>query len=233
MIKLIRTEWMKLRTFCLVLPVIAAFLLLGVTSGFWYINFREAPGGVYSTMSVMYFFLSFTLMLSATLLSSVIASTEHETKGWNRVCSLPVGKSKIYISKWIVTCMLLLAEVLVIIAGTFVLWKLMFHEPAPLEILIKQPLYCFLAGFAFLSIQMWLSTVFANQSIAISAGTAGSMASLFLARSTFPVLQYMPWTYPALSTPLVPGHWHWIVAGLAVGVVLLAAGCWHFTRKDW
>ncbi|MCA1291492.1 ABC transporter permease [Paenibacillus sp. alder61] len=233
MIRLLRAEWMKLRTFCLVLPIAAAVLLLGVISAFWYMNFRETPGGAYATMSVMYFFLSFTLMLSVTLLTSVMASTEHETKVWNRICTIPVAKPKIYLSKWIVACLLLFIEVSLIIAGTIVLWKLLFHEPAPLEIIVKQPLYCFCAVLAFISIQTWLSTVFANQSIAIGAGAAGSMASLFLARSTFPVLHYMPWTYPALSTPLLPGHGRWVLAGLAVGVVLLAAGCWHFNRKEW
>lgn len=233
MIKLMRAEWMKMRGLCLLLPVLASTLLLGMSGGLWFMNYREGPGGMFSIFSVQYFFLSMTMMLSITILASVAASAEHEAAGWKLLCALPVSKPKMLVSKFIVVFLLAAMEALLIAAGTLVMWKLASNEPVPWDMLIKQPLYCLLAAAAFASIQVWLSAVCPNQSIPIGLGVVGSVSGLFLARSSWEVVHYLPWTYPALSTPLMPDHLPWVLAGSLLGGLLLMAGARHFAGMEW
>lgn len=233
MIKLLQMEWLKIRRFCLVFPVLASFFFLVMVGGLWYFNYREGPAGAFSVFSIQYFFLSMTVMLSITILASVMASTEHEAKGWRLLSTLPVAKQKIIISKFIFVFLLVAVEVLLIIAGTAGMWKLASQEQIPWDIMISQPVYCLLAAGAFMSIQVWLSSVFFNQSIPIGLGVTGSISSLFLARSNSDILRYLPWAYPALSSPLITDHLQWVVVGVALGVVLLLAGVQQFTRMEW
>ncbi len=226
-------EFLKIRRFCILLPALAAIFLLFMTGGLWFLNYRGGPGGLFSAFSVMYFFLTLTLMLSTTILASIIAFNEHETKTWSLVCTLPISKIKIYISKFSIVSLLILFEVVLIVAGTSIIWMFIANEPIPWDIVIKQPLYCFFASIAFISIQTWLSTFFQNQSIPIGFGVLGSISSLFLARSDFSYFHYLPWSYPALSTPLIADHLQWVIMGITTGVVLLIIGSLHFNKLEW
>lgn len=233
MMKLIQVEWLKLRRFCVVFPALAAFFLLTMVGGLWYFNYREGVGGVFSIFAVQYFFLSITLMLSITILASVTASTEHEAKGWKLLIALPAAKRNIMITKFIVVFLLVAFEVLLIIAGTAVMWKLASNETIPWDFMFQQPLYCLLAAGGFIAVQVWLSTAFSNQSISVGFGIAGSISSLFLARSNMGIMHVFPWAYPSLASPLIPDHKQWVVAGVVTGVFFLLAGVRHFTRIEW
>ncbi|MFO1441851.1 ABC transporter permease [Bacillus sp. Bva_UNVM-123] len=233
MINLLHVEFLKIKRICLWIPVVAAFFLLFMTGGFWYMNYREGPGGLFSAFSVMYFFLAIIFLLSATIIASIQASNEHENNMWNLLNALPVSKMKIYLNKVIVIYLLLLFEVLLIILGTSIIWMLVSDDPVPWDIVIKQPLYCFLASLAVINLQIWISIRFVNQSVPIGVGVFGSIASLFLARSNFEYFKYLPWSYPALSTPLIPDHFQWVIFGILTGGVLLILGTLHFTRLEW
>ncbi|WP_010271672.1 ABC transporter permease [Paenibacillus senegalensis] len=233
MIKLIQIEWLKMRRFCIVFPVMAAFFLLLMVGGLWFFNYREGDGGVFSIFAVQYFFLSLTLMLSITILASVTASTEHEAKGWKLLAALPAAKRNILIAKFIVVFLLMALEVLLIIAGTAVVWMLASNEAVPWDFMLRQQLYCLLAAGGFMAVQVWLSTVCSNQSIPVGFGVAGSISSLFLARSNTGMVHLLPWAYPSLSSPLIPDHRQWVVAGAVTGVIILLAGIRHFTRIEW
>ncbi|GIQ70397.1 ABC transporter permease [Xylanibacillus composti] len=230
---LLQVEWLKMRRFCFIFPVLASLFHLLLVGGLWYFNFREGAGGEFSIFSVQYFFLSITLMFSITILASVVASTEHEAKGWKLLSALPVAKQNIIIAKLVVVFLLVALEVLLIITGTAVLWKLVSKEAIPWDILLKQPIYCLIAAGGFMNIQVWLSAVSSNQSIPVGLGVTGSISSLFLARSNLELLHYLPWTYPALSSPLVLDHQQWVVAGMVTGVVVWLVGVRHFTRIEW
>ncbi|MEI0739539.1 hypothetical protein VQ056_27865 [Paenibacillus sp. JTLBN-2024] len=75
-------------------------------------------------------------------------------------------------------------------------------------------------------------TVFSNQALPLAIGIFGSISSLFLARSRSFIIHLLPWSYPALSSPLVPGHVQWIWISLGVGLLLSVSGAFMFARRE-
>lgn len=180
----------------------------------------------------MYMFLSFVFLLGITLLASIMAGTEHETRAWKQLLAMPVPKGSIYLAKLVWIFLLQLCTVVITVVGMCVIWVLYTNEPIPWKIMILQPLFVCLSSVPMMAIQLWLSTVFANQALPLALGIFGSVSSLFLARSSSPVIHLLPWSYPALSSPLIPGHMQWIGISLGVGLMLSILGTLMFTRRE-
>ncbi|MFB6366674.1 ABC transporter permease [Paenibacillus elgii] len=225
-------EGIKSKGICWWLPVIQAIILTMMTALEWYLYFRQGPEGVYAGFAVMYMFLSFVMMLGTTLLASIVSSVEHDTRTWKQLLAMPVPRGLIYLSKafWIILLQALTA--LLIIAGMTTIWLLYTSEPIPWDVMLKQPLYAFVALLPALAIQLWLSTRLANQALPLAVGIFGSIASLFLARTELSFLKALPWAYPALSSPMIPGHLVWVMTGLVDGALILAVSTAFFARRE-
>ncbi|KZS43282.1 ABC transporter permease [Paenibacillus glucanolyticus] len=225
-------EGIKMKRICWWLTVIQAVGLTLMTALEWYLYFRQGPDGVYAGFAVMYMFLSFVMLLGATILASIVSGTEHDTHMWKHLLSLPVPRSFVYLSKavWLIVLQALTA-LFTVIGMTFI-WLLYTSEPIPWDMMIKQPFYAFMAAMPALALQLWLSTRFANQALPIAIGVIGAIASLFLARADALWIKALPWAYPALSSPFIPNHLNWITAGLSVGTLFLAIGSVHFARRE-
>lgn len=229
---LLRAEGLKLKRLCRLIPLIQGIILISMTGLEWYLYFRQGPGGVYAGFAVMYMFLSFVFLLGITLLASIMAGTEHETRAWKQLLAMPVPKGSIYLAKLVWIFLLQLCTVVITVVGMCVIWVLYTNEPIPWKIMILQPLFVSLSSVPMMAIQLWLSTVFANQALPLALGIFGSVSSLFLARSSSPVIHLLPWSYPALSSPLIPGHMQWIGISLGVGLMLSILGTLMFTRRE-
>ncbi|MEK3731957.1 ABC transporter permease [Paenibacillus sp. FSL M8-0334] len=229
---LLHAEGLKLKRLCRLIPLIQGIILISMTALEWYLYFRQGPGGVYAGFAVMYMFLSFVFLLGITLLASIMAGTEHETRAWKQLLAMPVPKGSIYLAKLVWIFLLQLCTVVITVVGMCVIWVLYTNEPIPWKIMILQPLFVSLSSVPMMAIQLWLSTVFANQALPLALGIFGSVSSLFLARSSSPVIHLLPWSYPALSSPLIPGHMQWIGISLGVGLMLSILGTLMFTRRE-
>ncbi|MGG1876467.1 MULTISPECIES: ABC transporter permease [Paenibacillus] len=229
---LLHAEGLKLKRLCRLIPLIQGIILISMTALEWYLYFRQGPGGVYAGFAVMYMFLSFVFLLGITLLASIMAGTEHETRAWKQLLAMPVPKGSIYLAKLVWIFLLQLCTVVITVVGMCVIWVLYTNEPIPWKIMILQPLFVCLSSVPMMAIQLWLSTVFANQALPLALGIFGSVSSLFLARSSSPVIHLLPWSYPALSSPLIPGHMQWIGISLGVGLMLSILGTLMFTRRE-
>ncbi|GED15412.1 ABC transporter permease [Aneurinibacillus migulanus] len=230
--RLLLAEGMKLKRICLWLPLISAVILNVVTAVEWYLYFRQGPGGVYAGFSVMFLFLSFILLLSITLLTSIISSTEHDTGSWKQLCALPISRMYIYLSKTILVISLHFLTIVFILLGIVLLWIFYTSKPIPWGFMIKQLIYCYLASLPVLAIQQWLSTQFQNQAIPIAFGVMGAMSSLFLARTESNVVHMLPWAYAPLSTPLLDEHMQWVYMGVISGIALIIAGALRFAKSE-
>lgn len=51
-------------------------------------------------------------------------------------------------------------------------------------------------------------------------------------RSRSFIIHLLPWSYPALSSPLIPGHVQWIWISLGVGLSLSVLGAFMFARRE-
>lgn len=230
--RILLAEGMKLKRICWWLPVVQAVSLTMMTALEWYLYFRQGPGGVYAGFAVMYMFLSFVMLLGTTLLASIISGIEHDTRTWKQLLAMPVPRSFVYFAKVAWVALLQALTSLLIVAGMTAIWLLYTSEPVPWDLMLKQPLYVFVALLPVLAIQLWLSTRLANQALPLAAGIFGSIASLFLARTELSFLKALPWAYPALSSPLLSGHLVWVMAGLVVGALIIAAGSADFARRE-
>lgn len=232
MLELMRAEGLKLKLLCRWMPVIQGIILISMTALEWYLYFRQGPGGIYAGFAVMYMFLSFVFLLGITLLASIMAGTEHETKAWKQLLAMPVPKASVYLAKLLWILVLQLCAAIITIMGMCLIWFLYSNEPIPWGIMILQPLFACLSTLPMMAIQLWLSTVFSNQALPLALGIFGSICSLFLARSNSFIIQILPWSYPALSSPLIPGHMQWIGISLGVGVMLSVLGALLFARRE-
>lgn len=231
-LELMRAEGLKLKQLCRWMPLIQGIILISMTALEWYLYFRQGPGGIYSGFAVMYLFLSFIFLLGITLLASIMAGTEHETKAWKQLLAMPVPKGSVFLAKMAWIFILQLCTVIITIAGMCMIWVLYSDEPIPWGIMILQPLFACLSTLPMMAIQLWLSTVFSNQALPLAIGIFGSISSLFLARSHSFVIQILPWSYPSLSSPLIPGHMQWIGISLGIGGLLSVLGALLFARRE-
>ncbi|WP_019636604.1 ABC transporter permease [Paenibacillus fonticola] len=229
---LMRAEGVKLKSICKWIPLIQGVILISMTALEWYLYFRQGPGGVYAGFAVMYMFLSFIMLLGTTLLTSILASTEHDTRTWKQLMTMPVPKNYIYWSKLGWVFILQLCTVMISIIGMCVIWLLYTDEPMPWNLMILQPLFACISSLPIMAIQLWLSSINFNQALPIAVGIFGSIASLFLARSNSIWIQILPWSYPALSSPLIPGHLQWIWISIGIGLLLSTACSLQFAKRE-
>lgn len=232
MLRIFISEKIKLKKICFYIPIISSIVLIAFTCLEWYLYFRKGPSGIYAGFNVMYLFLSFTMLLTMSLLTSIIAETEHEAGTWKVIFSLPLRPFKIYICKILWVCILMLETCFLVILGLSILWLIYTSQPLPFMFLVKQVFSCFLASFTVLIIQLWISIRISNQAIPLTVGVVGAASSLFLGRSGIKYLHWLPWAYPSLATPFIKNYMLWIALAIILGILLTAISLVRFEKSE-
>lgn len=225
-------EYLKMKKICLWIPVISAVILLLFSCMEWYLYFRQGEAGVYTGFNVLYMFLSFTMLLTISLLCSTMSEPEHQAQGLKLLFSLPVNRTAFYFAKAIWIGALMLGCCALIIGGTAGIWLAYTDLTLPFPFLVKQVLGCFGASLPVLGIQLFLSLRFSNQTFPLAVGVLGAISSLFIARFGGTVLYVLPWAYPSMASPFIGGYTHWIMLGAGLGLVLLWGGAAGFRGME-
>lgn len=235
MLRLLSADWLKLKK----IPVLGTILIgsiglsvvLAVQSYFWGDKISESKG--IFIVAILNLFLHFTLMVISTLLSSIIAGNEHDSNSWKKIFSLPISRIYIFFSKTILVISLLAITSLLILLGSIIIWSIFagFNQII-WTLLLKQITFSFLASLPTIAIQIWLSLCIRNQAVPILIGIIGAVSSLFLARSSSILLNFLPWSYSPLSTPLLPHSIDWVWKGLLVGLLVLVLGAVRFSKQE-
>ncbi|WP_077610232.1 ABC transporter permease [Clostridium sp. Marseille-P2415] len=230
--RLFAVECRKARKICYAVPVISSVILILFTCLEWYLYFRQGKTGVYAGLNVIYMFLSFTMLLTITLLCSMVSETEHQAQGLKLLFTTPVSRTAFYYTKaaWVVVLMLGCSAL--ILGGFCTVWLLYSDEILPFAFLAKQIFGCLAASFPMLSIQLFLSLSFSNQTLPLALGMTGAVSSLFLPRITQKVLYILPWSYPSMASPFIKGYTTWIMLGTGLGFFLLMAGAMRFRTLE-
>lgn len=232
-LRLFKTEGEKLKLICFLLPVISGMLLLAVTLAQWYYHMRRGSDDVYAIFNVMYIFLPISIFLTGTILTSIVAGTEHESKGWKQLLSFPFPRFQVYLTKFIWVLILMLIKGAVMVLGMILVWVLFISEPLPLAFLLKQVFYSVLAYTPVLIIQLFLAIRLENQAIPIACGVLGAIASRFLPLFSMEWLYALPWSYSGLVSPFLPDHLFWLQVSLGVSIFLLVITAGWFQRLEW
>jgi hypothetical protein len=225
-------EYTKLKTTCILTPVISAVVLLLFTCLEWYLYFRQGETGIYSGLNIVYMFLSFTLLLTITLICSILAETEHQAQGLKLIFSMPVSRFGFYIRKAVLAGILMLLCCFLILMGFTGIWQFSTEEPFPFLFLAKQIFGGLFASFPLLSLQLYLSFRFSNQTFPMTIGCIGAVSSLFLVRNGGLILYFLPWAYPSMASPFMEGYRVFIMLGIAVGLLFLVTGAFLFSKTE-
>jgi hypothetical protein len=230
--RLFSVEFYKAQKICYIIPIVGAVVLILFTCLEWYLYFRQGETGIYAGLNIIYMFLSFTMLLTISLLCSVVSETEHQAQGLKFLFATPVNRTAFYFAKAVWVLVLMLGYSILILGGFCVIWLLYTDKVLPFEFLTKQIFGCLAASFPVLSIQLFLSLYFPNQTIPIGIGVTGAISSLFLPRITQDVLYILPWAYPSMASPFIDGYTTWIAIGIGLGLILFAAGALRFRALE-
>lgn len=186
--------------------------------------------------------LLFALPLAITMCCSVMANIEHQAAGWKQIFALPVSKSGVYLSKFlIVVAFMLLSSFLLGIGYVLMGFVLDFNETIPWSLIFKQAFFPTIAAFPIMAFQFWLSMVIKNQAFSIAIGSVMTISGLFMAISQLSFINWLPWTYPFRALPLQFGLNGFemnsnllsiSLISLLVGTLLFIVGNKDFVRRD-
>lgn len=234
-LRLLLADWLKLKKIpvwgTIIIGCLGLSVVVAVQSYFWSDKINESKG--IFIVAILNLFLHFTFMVISTLLSSIIAGNEHDSNAWKKIFSLPVSKAQIFFSKTLLVIILLVITDFFILLGSVTIWSLFSGFNQIIWILIlKQIIFSFLAALPTIAIQLWLSLSIKNQAIPILIGVIGAVSSLFLARSSSIMVNFLPWSYSPLSTPLLANSIDWVWKGLYVGVIIFIIGAIKFSKQE-
>lgn len=179
-------------------------------------------------LSQINIFLTPALLLGIALLASFIATTEHHTNAWRKLLTLPVSRTAVYASKFILVATMLFISTCVTWVGTFLFGSFFQWEQAiPYQMIFTNSFYPYFAALPILALQLWLSITIPNQGFPLTFGIIGSVVSLYAYGGPL----WLPWTWPHLEN-----EWNipelYVVLGLFVGAMILVIGMLDFSRRD-
>jgi len=167
------------------------------------------------------------LMLGLTIISSMIASIEHQTNSWKQLLALPISKFRVFTGKFLLAAILLFVSSTILFIGIIILGiSLKFGLEIPFVNLLKMTYFPYLASMPFIAFQIWLSITVKNQAISLTVGILSTILSL----SAFNSPDWFPWNWLYLDSwgnPLYSA-----LAGLCLGFIIYLMGLVDFGRKD-
>ena len=169
-----------------------------------------------------------TILIGLTILTSMIASIEHQTNAWKQLLALPISKTQVFTGKVLVAILLLFVSCLLLASGTIVLGLLLkFGTDIPYLFLFKMCFFPCFASLPFITVQTWLAITMKNQAVPLMIGIIGAIVSMY--SINFP--DWVPWKWPLLLN-----EWdkpiYSVLAGLAIGILLYFISLIDFNRRD-
>ncbi|GIP24552.1 MULTISPECIES: ABC transporter permease [Paenibacillus] len=181
-----------------------------------------------SIIKNIFLFVPMALFMGSTLVSSMLAGVEHQLSSWKQLLALPISRTTVFISKFLVCVFLLAISCLVLSLGALLLGLCLgISTPVPWAELLRLGFFPFLGSLPVLALQLYLSLTFKNQALPVTLGLAMAICSLF----TGQLADLMPLNWPSLAFA-APNYIVYLSAGVVLGLLILAVALVHFNRKD-
>ncbi|MBH5318617.1 ABC transporter permease [Paenibacillus sp. GSMTC-2017] len=230
--RVIRSDLLKLRGkgiwFLIMLGPVGLVAMQGLNFGLRYeylkgVYKEDLWGGLLENISM---FVPIALGLGATILCSLLANIEHQRSSWKQLLALPISRSTVLCSKFVITVLLLAVSCVLLFIGIIILGLgLKFGGDIPLGDIAQLSFFPFAAAMPVMALLLWLCMVMKNHTLPI---TLGVLMSIF---SMFPLPDWMPLKWPSLAY-YGTEQLLYIGAGIGCGLVVLLLGNLHFNRKD-
>ncbi|TCO60418.1 ABC transporter permease [Caldanaerobacter subterraneus] len=181
-------------------------------------------------LSLLWFMM---LPMTVTVVCVVIYYTENASGGLRYTLSLPVGKVRLYLSKWLTTVgfvgLMLLCDTLMLAATGKI-----FHLPGDLDyqLFMRYFLNQAVAALGLASLQLWLSSISSNVIVPLATGFIGITTSFFLAQNQN-IARVIPYAHVIYTMPL-PGENNRLAleGGIFFAATFLLIGLYCFSKKD-
>jgi lantibiotic transport system permease protein len=179
----------------------------------------------------------FMMPLLITLETALLNGIEHSDRQWKHIFALPVPRSAIYLSKFMVaqgliflsTLVLALLIVIVGLLAMYVRPDLPNVTPVPYGWIAKQAACVWLASWLIIAIHTWISMRWSGFAVALGAGIGGTFFALFAASASLG--KYYPWLLP--MNIFIEGRFAMaLILGIGGGIVAVLLGCFEFIRRD-
>ena len=181
----------------------------------WFEYFRKGFNGVHFVL----------LPLLVVLLVGLVLNIEHKSNTWKHIFVLPVSKTKIYFSKY-----LLLLSLIILFYGLLLifffscafilsLWKSEFNFQLFKPFYLYHSVQSEIAGYvvkSFISIlgitaiHFWLSFRLKNLFVNIGIGLAGVVLAISMYIGHWQSMIYFPYAFPSLMCNFVPDPHHFL-----------------------
>lgn len=179
--------------------------------------------------------------LYAALVAALLASLEHQNETWTRLLALPLRRSTLFVTKWIVGLALLVFSFLVLASGVVATAELLRllkpplgASPLPTFLVFRGTLLSSCAGALLFSIQMWISLRWRSFLPGIVVAVI-ALALMFVAipRGLALFGSFFPWSLPAMA--MAPHNPYYLIAvgwGLLGGLVIGAIACRRLSARE-
>jgi len=182
--------------------------------------------------------------LYVALEAALLAGIDHSENQWKSLLARPVPRWTWYVAKLIVVVAMLATSIVIlecsILLAGIILPRLQpeltFGFPVPWASMFKQGAQVAALAFLYITIQHWVSLRWRSFSIGMGVGIVAMVVGYVAAMATLRTPdwpQYFPWALPMLVLSRHPQDVKsalWMSA--AIGLVVAAAGCWDFCRRE-
>lgn len=236
--ELIKAELLKIKRMSIwglavTLPIIA--IILGVkTYAYIKINYPKITPweGLNETSSTV--FVGMLLQMFMIYVTIVMGKVENLNNGWKQLLAMPVKRSRVYISKYIVVILVLVVSLIsYLIEYSITAYFLGAKGMIPVEVFLNI-LYVFITIQPITIMLFLLANKFSSLVIPIGAGMFIILSGFFIGQSNY--WKYAPWTYPMyiiqgglnMKTEILP----LLLLSLFIFALIFYLDMINFKRKD-
>lgn len=241
MMRLMRSEWMKLRRTVIWAVAGASPLLAGVVG---YAGTRGPDGEGADWIAALSLMAALHAMLFLPLLTGVFAALlcrfEHAGGGWKQLLAMPVSRTQLFAVKFVYVLFLLLLTQLFFLGALLGVGALLgFPGPVPWQAILRSVGGGWIACLPLAALQLGVSTALPSFAAPLAINVVLTMPNLLVMNSST-YGPYYPWAQPLLA--MIPMENSGMAAinlsattlfGVILGsfVVFLTAGWAYFRSK--
>ncbi len=251
--RVLLTELMKIkRTLALAMVLLAPFviIMLMFLVGFFGADQIAKRGAAYWPQMARQSVATWTVLMMPmflTLETSLLAGVEHADKNWKSVLALPAPRWTIYLSKLIVTTVMLWTAHAVLVGGTIVS-GLILSATRPqlnmahpdLSLLVEPMIRVSIAALCATTIQHWVSLRWQSFTAAMAFGMCAMIVG-FIAVNSADYGPWVPWSMsmfairvgpPTAASAALDTSTRVLIGALAGAVIVATAGAFEFSRRE-
>lgn len=233
------TEWKKLRSSSIWIPVIIAPLLTFLIG----VLIARHGGGMHSWLSIYsattFVYAILFLPMLVGILASLCCRSEHLAGGWKQLLALPVNRSTVYTIKLLFVLIFLALAQLLVLLGVLLNGFLLFHiqTAIPWGAFAKDFIGGWFAAIPLAALQIWVATWWKSFGAPFALNIILTIPGIAVAHShTYGPIY--PWTQPMLAMlnvnhgSLLNVTTETLLTIVISGIVFIAVGLLHFTKRD-